>query len=247
MVNWLSLEEQDFYYSHKMQLSTMCSQELLSERPSIHLWLIDDDCTYRRYVREALSASKDTFILTEFDQCETALKQLQNQEAPDVLLLDISLPGGMSGLRGLELFRHKIPHTPIVIVTVSEANDDVFSAFCHGAHGYVVKSAIADKTLEAVYDAIEGRSFIDSHIAAKILRMHDLFPDLRNKYQLTPTELKILSLIKAGQTRKGVQSELYIAETTFKYHLQNIYSKLQVHSLAEAITKTTFSKPDSNK
>ncbi len=213
----------------------MDDNEYPKENSPFHVWLIDDNEAYRGYVSEACRQTQGKLLFTEFTSCEKALQQIPELPPPNVILLDVSLPGGMSGLTGLQLFKQKSPQSRIVIVTISEEDDIVYQAFCRGANGYVVKSSMPEKIIEAIDDAIEGRTFIDSHIAGKILRIINISSEFKNKYNLTPTEIKILELFCERNSRKEVQTKLFVAETTLKYHLQNIYQKLQVHRINEAM------------
>ncbi len=215
--------------------------DLPSPDQSIHVWLIDDNEVYRGYVREACLNSTDRILLTEFSSCEQTIQHIPNNITPQVILLDISLPGGMSGLMGLQLFNLKLPQSSVIMVTASEENDSIYEAFCRGAKGYVVKSSLPEKIIEAIKDALEGRIFIDSHIAGKILRAITISSEIKSKYNLTPTETKILEMFCERNSRKEVLNKLFIAETTLKYHLQNIYQKLQVHRINEAMA-VYFSK-----
>jgi len=159
------------------------------------------------------------------------------QPPPDVVLLDLGLPG-MSGIEGIAALRKRCPATALVVLTVYEDNDRVFRALCAGATGYLLKNTPPAKLLEGIRDAVNGGSPMSPEIARLVVELFRKFhPPERAQYNLTPHELRLLKLLVEGHSYKTAAAELGVTVNTIAFHIQNIYGKLQVHSKSEAVAR----------
>jgi len=209
----------------------------MSPAPNHVLVAIVED---QRRTREGLTAlidgSEGFRCVSSWESLEQALES-GNAIAPDVLLLDLGLPG-MSGVEGIVPLRSKFPKAAIVVLTVYEDNDRVFEALCAGAVGYLLKNTPPIKLLDSLRDAVAGGSPISPEIARRVVEIFRRFrPPERAQYNLTPHELRLLKLLVEGHSYKTAAVELGVTMNTIAFHIKNVYGKLQVHSKSEAVTR----------
>jgi len=204
--------------------------------PPIRTWIIEDDPHFRRSIEQLLTAAEGVALDRAFETCEAALDVCEKQGAPEVVLLDIELPG-MSGLEGIERIKACSPTSHIVMLTVHEDNDKIFEAICTGASGYLLKPSSGAEIIGAVRAAREGGAPINPQIASKVLGM---FADLavpKGDYDLTNREREVLEELVDGKTTKRIAADLGISYYTVDMHIRNIYTKLHVHSRSGAVAK----------
>lgn len=202
----------------------------------ITVWLVEDDALFRETVGKLLHTEDDISLQRTFETCEAALEALGGDFAPEVFLLDISLPG-MSGLESLEHITSTSPASHLVMLTVHEDNDKIFEAICKGASGYLLKPSSGPEIKEAIRAVRSGGAPINPQIASKVL---DMFADLavpKGDYDLTNREREVLEELVEGKTTKRIASELHISYHTVDMHVRNIYTKLHVHSRSGAVAK----------
>ena len=193
-----------------------------------------------REVREGLSAlisgTPGYECVAAYGRMETALVGVTNDN-PDVILTDLGLPG-VSGVEGIERLRAMFPQTPIVALTIFDNDEQIFSALCRGASGYLLKTTPPARLLEALQEAVDGGSPMSPAIAARVVRLFRTFrPPEQAEYRLTPQETQLLKLLVDGHHKKTAAIEMGISFHTVSFHLKNIYEKLQVHSKTEAVAK----------
>jgi len=176
-------------------------------------------------------------VVNSYSNCEEAIKHLNN-DRPDIVLMDIELPGGMNGIQGTKVIKDKNPHADIVMVTVYEDSELVFEALKSGASGYITKSSNYMELLSALDEVIKGGAPMSSKIARLVIDNFHVNPNS----PLTKRETEILSLIAEGKTYTQISEELFISKETSKTHIKNIYSKLQVKSKSEAIARANMDK-----
>jgi len=157
---------------------------------------------------------------------------------PDLILLDISMPK-LTGLEALRRIRSELPNTRVVMLTVSDRDDDLFAAIEAGAHGYLLKSLTGDEFLEMLDGLQRGEAALTRQMTTRLLRrFHGDQPDqTRPSPPLTPRELELLQLVARGLSNKAIARELSVSENTVKYHLKNIMQKLDVQNRTEAVSR----------
>lgn len=193
-----------------------------------------------REVREGLTALINGTHGFRCDQSyrnmEDALKKLESNK-PDVVLTDIGLPG-MSGIEGIRILHERDPQLPIVALTVYDNDENIFSALCAGASGYLLKNTPPARLLESLREVLHGGSPMSPEIARRVVHLFREFrPPERATYHLTPQESELLKLLVDGHHYKTAAEQLGISTNTVSFHLKNIYAKLQVHSKSEAVAK----------
>lgn len=204
----------------------------------IHVWLIEDHKTYGERLARALNRIEGISCVQRFTACEDAFAALTTEPAPQVLLLDVGLPG-MDGIDGIARLRQLAPQTAIVILTVFEEDDKIFRAICAGAAGYLLKTSSTEDIAAAIRSAAAGGSPINPTIARRVLEMFskaNAAPQQKD-YGLTPRELDILKLLVTGSTIKDAAAQLGIGYYTADEYIRSVYEKLQVRSRGSAIAK----------
>jgi DNA-binding NarL/FixJ family response regulator len=199
--------------------------------------IIEDDSEIRASFALIVNSSQKFFVVNSYSNCEEAIKHLNN-DRPDIVLMDIELPGGMNGIQGTKIIKDKNPHADIVMVTVYEDSELVFEALKSGASGYITKSSNYMELLSALDEVIKGGAPMSSKIARLVIDNFHVNPNS----PLTKRETEILSLIAEGKTYTQISEELFISKETSKTHIKNIYSKLQVKSKSEAIARANMDK-----
>lgn len=198
--------------------------------------LIEDDKLIRTELEQMLNSSDTCKCAGSFMNCESALKELKSIE-PDVILLDIELPG-MSGIEGIKKIKELQPECDIIMLTVHEESESIFNALKKGAVGYLDKSASEEKILEAITDVYNGGAPMTPRIARKVLGS---FKENESSL-LTDREKDVLESLCAGNSYKEIAFKLKITVGTVRHHIKNIYAKLHVHSKSEAVAKALKEK-----
>ena len=203
----------------------------------VHLWIIEDHKTYGERLMRALNRLDGMQCTQRFTACEDAFAALTTDtQKPDVLLLDVELPG-VSGIEGIARLRELAPQAAIIILTVFEDDDKIFRAICAGASGYLLKTAGTEDIAAAIRSANAGGSPINPRIARRVLEMFSKANTPQKDYGLTPRELDILKLLVDGSTIKDAAAQLGIGYYTADEYIRSVYVKLQVRSRGSAIAK----------
>ena len=154
---------------------------------------------------------------------------------PDVLLLDIGLKGGMTGLQGIRPIKQQYPNTDIIMLTTFDDSDRIFKALCAGASAYLTKRTPFVKIVEAIHTVQQGGSYMSPGIARKVV---DYFAPKKIAHSpLTPRQVQIVDAIVEGLSYKMVADKLLITTETVRDHIKKIYRKLEVNSKTELIKK----------
>ena len=200
------------------------------------IWIVEDHSAFRRTLVRVLNTEAGLHCPRDFDSCEKALAALTRDDAPDLVLLDVGLPG-MSGLDGIRLIKEISPKTLVVILTVFEDDDKVFQAICAGAAGYLLKtSSVADIT-QAMRDALAGGSPMNPRVARRVLAMFSKLAPKQGDYGLSEREKEILQLMTTGLIKKEIADRLTLSIHTVDTYLRRIYEKLAVNTRTGAVAK----------
>jgi DNA-binding NarL/FixJ family response regulator len=202
----------------------------------LRVGLIED----RREIRAGLTAligGTDGFVCADaFASMEEALPALE-ASAPDVLLVDIGLPG-MSGIEGLRVLRQRHPGLPLLMLTVYDDDERIFDALCAGASGYLLKKTPPARLLESLREAAAGGAPMSPEVARRVITLFREFrPPSQADYDLTPHEQRVLGMLVEGHNYKTAAAELGVSVNTVSFHVRHVYEKLQVHSRSEAVAK----------
>ncbi|TVR18191.1 MAG: DNA-binding response regulator [Balneolaceae bacterium] len=209
-----------------------------SKKRTIRTWIVEDNDMYRQTVAESFEDHPEINLDQGFSSCEELFQHLGHDKntPPDVMLMDIGLPG-MTGIEGVKELKATHPGVQIIMFTVYQDNDRIFRALCNGASGYLLKNSTADDIENAIYDAVDGAAPINPQIAKKVLEMFFAVQPPSQNYGLTPREKEILELLVEGFSKKKIADHLFVSFHTVDSHIKNIYTKLQVNSGNEAVAK----------
>ncbi len=207
---------------------------------NITVWLVEDNEVYRRGLSRAIESADRMHCPQAFADAESALAAIESDMIPDVILLDVGLPG-MDGLSALKQFTQTVPNTRIVLLTVFNDTDKIFNAICAGANGYLLKTASTDQVLSAVRQAAEGGAPMDPDVADRVLKLFNQMakqpPTQAEDYDLSPREKQILDQMAKGLVNKEIAAVLDISPHTVVNHLRSIYTKLHVNTNTGAVAK----------
>jgi len=206
------------------------------ERHEVGLWVIEDDPVFRRGMEELVNAAPGLHCERVFETCEEAIQVLKDEGAPEIVLVDIGLPG-MSGIDGIRQMKSLSPRTEFIVLTIYDSHEKVFEAICAGATGYLVKSLAPEDIVEKVREVTTGGAPMNPHIARQVLTMLSSAAGPPGEYGLTEREKQVLGLMVEGLTRKDIADRLFISPSTVLTHSRNVYSKLHVHTRGGAVAK----------
>jgi DNA-binding NarL/FixJ family response regulator len=200
--------------------------------PGIRIGVVDDHPLFREGVARSLQEIGGFEVVGEGSSGDEAL-HITAQQRPDILLMDISMPGG--GLAALASIRERYPDQKIVMLTVSESSDDVSRALQKGAKGYVLKGVGSRVLADILRQVADGRSYVSPDLSARLLsNIPETDTVARRLAQLTGRESQILDLVSRGLSNKHVAIQLDLQEKTVKHHMTRILAKLKVGNRTEA-------------
>jgi DNA-binding NarL/FixJ family response regulator len=202
----------------------------------LDVWVIEDNDEMRATLVEVIDSDAEMMCSLNFVRCEEALAALQHESPPQVLLMDIGLPG-MSGIEGVRRVRAISPATQILMLTIYEDDANVFESLCAGASGYLLKGGSTGNIITAIKEVQAGGAPMNASIAKKVLTMFTKLVVSHADYALTEREKEILNLLVAGKSQKQIAEALFLSPFTIATHTKNIYAKLHVHCRSEAVAK----------
>lgn len=202
----------------------------------IKIAIFEDNREQRDALSAVLNATEDLGVVGAYN---SAHKVADDVEAchPDLVLMDIDMPM-VDGIKATAILRARYQDLRIVMLTVIEDDDRIFAAIRAGADGYFLKQTDPDRLIQGIKEAMEGGAPMSPSIARRVLRMMEgrQAPAVRaDEFQLTQREQEILSLLVKGYTYKRIASELNLSYATVNRHVSNVYVKLRVHSVNEAV------------
>ncbi len=203
---------------------------------SIRVAIVEDDAALREGLEMLIAGTAGFRLSGAFDSVEQALGPLA-VGAPDVLLLDINLPG-MLGSQAVRILKERLPALQVLMLTIYAEQDRVFESICNGACGYLLKKTPPARLLEAIREAHEGGSPMSPEIARKVVTLFRKTHEPADPGErLTPAEIRLLRLLSEGHSYASAGGELRITVNTVRNYIRSIYEKLHVHSKSEAVTK----------
>lgn len=209
---------------------------MTSTAKPISVLLVDDHTLFRSGIRSLLQRHADFTVVGEAADGVEGIKRAK-QLRPDVVLLDLNMPG-MSGLETLQLLLQDCPDIAVILLTVSEEAEDLTAALQAGARGYLIKNIDADFLVRAIKRAAAGEPVLAEAMTTKLVShlqggsQRVVTPSEMDK--LTPREKEILACLARGESNKIIARTLDVAESTVKIHVQNILKKLNLSSRVQA-------------
>jgi DNA-binding NarL/FixJ family response regulator len=206
--------------------------------------VVEDRERYRQAMKQLCAQKTDIFCAGIFGSAEEALEAIPSLIVPDIVLMDIDLPG-ISGVEAVEILQKTAPQIEIMMLTIFEDNDSVFQSLRAGATGYILKTSPPEEIYEYIMDLSRGGSPMSDGIARKVLRFFQKSPRERpfsvlipdEEYTLTLREEEIIQFLVKGYRYKEIAESIFLSTETVRKHIHNIYRKLQVHTRAEAMIK----------
>lgn len=205
----------------------------------IRVMLVEDNREYRDVIDLALSRDADLELMSEFVTAEIALRSVQGNQPdlPDVVLLDLRLPG-MGGLEALPFFKEAMPKAKVIILTQSDSEADVLRSISLGAEGYLLKSSTLNEIKEGIRLVAKGGATIDPKLAKYIVStLKEKLPKEELKMALSEREMQVLVYISQGLVKKEICDRLGLSYSTIDTHVRHIYEKLDVRNAPAAVSK----------
>ena len=203
---------------------------------TIRIAIVEDDPAAQDALRLLIEDTEGFRCTGSYGSAEQALRSLR-EPSPDVLLLDISLPG-MPGSEAVRHFHERHPAMSIIMLTLHDDEERIFQSLCNGAAGYLLKKTPPARLLHAIREARENGAPMSPEIAHKVVRLfRDFRPPAKVQADLTRLELKLLSLLAEGYSYQSAADEMKVSINTVRNYIRSIYDKLHVHSKSEAVSK----------
>lgn len=196
---------------------------------NIQVAIVEDEDEIRELLEQIIDRSPGFSCKHVFKDCESAIDSIKELK-PDVVLMDIQLPG-MTGIDGIQMLKPELPDTDFIMLTIRDEEEIVFQSLCAGATGYLLKDTPPVKLLSAIHEVREGGSPMSPGIARKIAVSFQ--PSKDNP--LSEREKEVLTRLANGENYSTISTKLFISGNTVRAHIKNIYRKLQVNSRAEAV------------
>lgn len=202
----------------------------------IKIAIVEDSKTTREGLKTIIELSKEYVCVAACETAEEALRVLP-RHAPAVVLMDIQLPS-MSGIECVERLKELLPNVLVIMVTVYEDPDRIFSALRAGASGYLLKRSAPEQVLTAIQDVGKGGAPMSGEIARKVIQYFRNQTSVSKEVEnLTAREKEVLEYVASGLSNKEIAGRMYVSVDAIRWHLKNIYVKLHVHSRTEAALK----------
>lgn len=212
----------------------------MEEKKQMKILVFEDNATYRESLGFVIATSVDMELCGSFEDTTRLMYRVEALQ-PDVILMDINIPG-KNGIEAVKEIKTIFPKIQVCMQTVFEDEDKVFASLCAGASGYILKSTPPDKILQAVREVAEGGAFFTPSIAKKVLSNFQLQPEKAEYIRLSDKEKEVLKLLVDGLSYKMIADRTKLSFHTIHTHIKNIYEKLHVNSKSEAVAKALKNK-----
>lgn len=201
----------------------------------INVLLVDDHKIVRQGVRAYLQTLDDIQVVAESDSGAAAVAAVE-EYAPDVVLMDLEMPGELDGIAATRQIRSRRPETQVIVVTSHHQDEYIFPAVRAGAISYLLKDVEPEELAVAIRKAAQGEAVLDSRVASRIVQeLQGLRRDEVNPFtELSEREFEVLRLIAAGKSNAEIAQSLVIGESTVKTHISNILRKLHLDDRTQA-------------
>jgi DNA-binding NarL/FixJ family response regulator len=199
--------------------------------------IVEDNDTVRQTLSEWIDGAPGHRCISAFATAKEALAAIP-QQSPDVVLMDINLRGGESGIACTAQLKKLLPKLQVIMLTVYKDHDLIFQALKAGACGYLLKRSSREEILRAISEVQTGGAPMTGEIARMLVETFQKPPTEKSEESLSSRELEILTLVAKGMTNKEIANRLNLSFHTVSNHMRHIYEKLQVHCRAEAVSKT---------
>lgn len=211
----------------------------LGESEKLVVWIVEDNPAYSKTLRRVVQRIARKENVWDFPDCEHALAWAASGGRPDVVLLDLGLPG-MGGIEGLVRIKEVCPEARVIVLTSHDDRESIHNAICAGASGYLLKTAQMSEILGAVRELMAGGAPMSREVARMVMAMFASFAATKarsREYHLSPRERETLEGMVAGRTAKEIAASLGVSYHTVDTYVRGIYRNLEVQSRAGAVAK----------
>ena len=212
----------------------------------IKIAIVDDNSFLIKTVQEKLSFFEDFSLKFTAVNGEDLIEKLEKNHNIDLILMDIEMPK-MNGIEATEIIKNKYPQIKIIMLTVFDNDENIFKSIKAGADGYFLKEVNPKELKDGILETLGGGAAMTPSIAMKtlkLLREPIVFEDCKpcDEVNLTPREIEVLEQLSKGLKYEAIAQNLFLSAGTIRKHVENIYTKLQVHNKLEAIQKAKTNK-----
>jgi len=207
----------------------------MPENKIMRIAIFEDNRKYRESLEFLIVTTSDMELCGSFDDT-TRLSQKIEALQPDVVLMDINIPG-KNGIDAVKEITDNFPGVHVCMQTVFDDDDKIFASLCNGASGYILKNTPPEKVLQAIREVADGGSFFTPSVAKKVLNNFQQQAQQVEFTQLTEREKEILKMLVDGMSYKIIADKAFISYETVHSHIKKIYEKLHVNSKSEAVVK----------
>jgi DNA-binding NarL/FixJ family response regulator len=204
----------------------------------IDIAIVEDNVKIRNLIQRYLDMQDSMSCKTAVDSVEEMLEHLNEHLPPDVILMDIQLPG-MSGIEGIGIIKKEHPEIEIIMLTIYHDSHKIFDSLCAGASGYLLKHTSLPEIKKSIENLVDGGAPMSPQIARKVIEhFNTIEPQKKPESDLTAREQDIVNGLVDGLSYKLIADRFDISIDTVRAHIRNIYKKLHVNSKAEVIAKS---------
>ncbi|MFO7585696.1 MAG: response regulator transcription factor [Anaerolineales bacterium] len=203
----------------------------------IRVMVVDDHALFRRGLISLLEEMSEFFVAGEASNGQEALERIEEAQ-PDVLLLDINMPV-MDGIQAIEAIRKVRSEQKILMLTISQNDDDLIDAIVAGANGYLLKNTEPEVLRSTIQQIYAGHAVLAPEITNKVLQAVRRSKTERSRGLLSDREIDVLKCLAKGQTTSQIAGTLFISENTVKTHIRHILEKMEVNNRAEAVARAS--------
>ncbi|MGQ0805527.1 MAG: response regulator [Actinomycetota bacterium] len=206
---------------------------------AIRVVIVDDHALFRRGLDRVLADEPDIEVVGEAGDGVEAVARVR-ELTPDVVIMDVRMPRA-TGIEAARTVRAMVPETKVIMLTVSDLEEDLYEAVKAGVNGYLLKEVAIGEVADAVRAVAAGHSLVSPSMASKLFTEFNVLAERAEDRhralspRLTARELEVLKLVAKGLSNREIGGELFIAENTVKNHVRNVLEKLQLHSRMEAV------------
>lgn len=212
----------------------------------IRIAIVDDNTFLQKTIQDKLSFFADVEVRMKAIHGQDIIEKLEKNHNLDLILMDIEMPK-MNGIEATAIIKSKFPQIKIIMLTVFDNDENIFKAIKAGADGYFLKEVNPQELYNGIQETLSGGAGMTPSIALKalkLLREPLVFDDsiAKEEISLTSREIEVLEQLSKGLKYNAIAENLYLSPGTIRKHVENIYTKLQVHNKLEAIQKAKNNK-----
>ena len=212
----------------------------------IKVAIVDDNTFLQKAIQDKLDFFEDIEIKFKAINGEELISKLEKNHNLDLILMDIEMPK-MNGIEATEIVKNKFPQIKIIMLTVFDNDENIFNSIKAGADGYFLKEVNPQELYNGIQETLSGGAAMTPSIALKtlkLLREPLVFDDsiTKEEISLTAREIEVLEQLSKGLKYNAIAENLFLSSGTIRKHVENIYTKLQVHNKLEAIQKAKNNK-----